>query len=154
MSHKWVILELKTLWLDGNKLSEIPSLGHLLKLETIRLSENNFKIIESLSFSDMNQLRHLYLNDLKHLVAIEESAFKNLPKLSDLDISGSKKLKFIHQNAFNNVPRLQFLNLAGNGLLSMSSNIPNSLPALKLLSLHHVSLPTVFYYHKLYFRIN
>jgi len=128
------------LWLDGNKLSEIPDFSHLSKLEHLRLSANNFKLLQSFKFSKTNHFIHLYLNDLEYLVAIEQNAFTDLPRLRDLDISGSPRMKFIHPRAFNNVPSLTLLNLAGNGLFSINSNIAQSLPALKLLSLQHVSL--------------
>ncbi|EDW78563.2 uncharacterized protein Dwil_GK16506 [Drosophila willistoni] len=107
-------IPLKTLYMDDNKLSELPEYF----------------------FTKGNQLRILILAR-NHLQQLNRSNFENLQGLQELDLRGNRISHFT-ANIFANLPSLEVLHLNENRLqLLYPEMFPNTLSNLHTLSLAH-----------------
>ena len=130
------LLELKELFLDNNHLQEIPFLAfqYFPALDIVDLSGNHFKQLPEGGFVSVNVTR-LRLCNIKELEFIDRHAFVSLPFLRILELTNNKALMFIHPDSFHDVTSLEQMFLQNSSLLAFGSEIPLSLPGLKLINL-------------------
>jgi len=104
-------------------------------IEVWDLSGNEVEVLESGSFRDNQWLRELRLNRVRRLRMIDSSAFVNLTSLQRLELSHNRHLRYISRSAFVDVAALTSLDLTDSGLDTLESEVIESLPTLKELSL-------------------
>ncbi|KAM8868397.1 extracellular matrix protein 2 isoform 1-T2 [Synchiropus picturatus] len=126
------ILELKSLSLEGNNITNIPAeaFNGIPNLEWINLKKNKLTSagIDANAFKGLKTLRRLYLDG-----NLLETVPSNLPStLQELKIS-ENRLQRIHKNDFRDLGDLVILELEGN-LLSESNVDPQGFSPLTQLS--------------------
>ena len=115
---------------------------NLINLTEIKLSGNplnrnskyNFKRINSNTFTGLNKLEILYLND-NQIKVIDERLFENLSNLKELDLFRNK-LKRIDSNTFKRITKLEKLTLGANQIEVIDERSFESLTNLKELILY------------------
>ncbi|XP_014270178.1 chaoptin [Halyomorpha halys] len=116
---------LQYLILDFNKIVEIPENFFHPKvhryLKDIRMSFNELLSIAPNTFSGLDELQNIILND-NQISFIHEGSFKNLPNILRVSLSNNHISKLTAQ-AFINIPNLIQLDLQNNELNEFSFNI-------------------------------
>ncbi|XP_016980214.1 LOW QUALITY PROTEIN: protein artichoke [Drosophila rhopaloa] len=146
----WVLPELRSLDLNGNSLTELPSniFEELENLQSLNLSGNHltpltgalFKPLDRLQVIDLSRcnirqisgdllaglqdLKQIYLND-NQLQELQDGSFVNLWNISYIDLSNNH-IGSIRSGAFVNVMKLQKLNLRGNQLSAFKGEYFNT----------------------------
>ena len=127
------------------------------KLKWLRMSDNNFKSIESGTFQNfksllklnltrnkitelrtgsflgLERLEYLFLNQ-NNISDISETAFAELVRIQKIDLS-KNKISELHQNTFGGLSSLRYLDLSENLLKTIPNNLFQDLGSLKNLDL-------------------
>ena len=109
---------LEILYLDGNKLTTMPSMSPFpTGLQDFNIGRNSITDLDHNYFLNFTQLKVLNLHEISLL---EMPKFGNtMPDLQILDLSGNH-IPDIPENYFTKTPSLQILNMNGNKLRNFS----------------------------------
>lgn len=123
--------ELRTLILNSNAISEIPSgvFTALSNLERLDFGDNNLTELQPDSFSDLGILNILRLSG-NPIEVIYEGAFRGLDNLIELNLHDCR-LRQIQSYSFENLERLNLLLLSHNNISELQ---PDSFSGLRQLS--------------------
>ena len=127
---------LRTLWLGGNELAELPAeaLAELGALVSLDLSGNRLAALPVALLRNLVRLRSLRLAG-NHLATLPAGVFRSQEALSSLDISDNA-LASLPPSAFAGLDNLRSLQLAGNLLEALpEQNVWADLAELRRLSL-------------------
>lgn len=129
--------------LSRNEFEAVPNnaLRLVHKLHRLDLSHNPIRVIGQSSFRGMRTLRHLAINQMKHLYAIEHNAFSDLTDLEHLYIEDNSVLAYIDQYAFSGMFNNTWL------ALKFFSFRRNHLSHLHEKTLPFCKLKTIFFIH-------
>lgn len=125
--------EVTALYLNGNKIKEIPKgvFDNLTNLKTLYLDGNGINILPNGVFKNLKNIEEIGLSTNK-IKEIQEDTFKGLDKLTSIGITNNE-LKKLPDNIFKNLNSLKGLYLYENNL----KELPKSIVDLKeLKSLH------------------
>nr|XP_014354501.1 PREDICTED: toll-like receptor 7 [Latimeria chalumnae] len=133
---------LKSLYLDGNQLSEIPR-GLPPNLALLSLEVNNIYSIRSENLSELSNLESLYLgkncyfrNPCNVSFFIENGAFSNMSNLLILSLKAdnltnvpqnlppSLRQLYLYNNMIQKINKMDFANLVHLEILDLSGNCP------------------------------
>jgi Leucine Rich Repeat. len=96
-------MKVETLYLNGNKLTQVPNLTPLSEsLLNLNLDNNQIGELNKNSFPNLKYLTNLNISANSELYAIRKNTFKNLLNLQTLYCNFNPKLTFIHPYSFNN----------------------------------------------------
>ncbi|XP_051964776.1 leucine-rich repeat neuronal protein 1-like [Xyrauchen texanus] len=137
------ISQLVTLYLEENKIKELPNLclKDLVNLEELYINHNQISSIGPKAFLGLANLLRLHLNSNK-LVAIDSHWFESLPNLEILMIGENPILGLQNMN-FHPLSKLHSLVLAGMGLREIPEGAFQGLEYLESLSFFDNKLTTV-----------
>ena len=127
------LVNLQSLKLCGNKLSEINFPAPLINLVNLDLSDNQLKNIEPHYFSGLSTLNQLSLSG-NHISSVHPSAFRNNSELLILDLSGNSLS--VLPESIQNLSKLQTLDLSRNSISVLNPESVNSLSSLWRLQMH------------------
>ena len=134
---------LQQLWLNNNRLDEIPQ---QLPTSLLRLlmDGNRIRNVSAGTFASGCRLNTLSLmgNQLEH---IEYNSLHTLLNLTSVDLSNNR-LQHIYPNTFRNASTLQTLQLSKNPLTYFHSRCFHGLTSLKTLSLAYIETRVAMYF--------
>ena len=114
--------KLRRINLDDNKIRKLSRNSFQGQyhpfLESIQLSFNDIKEIETKTFHGCRALKYVYLDDNK-IRKIEKAAFSNLEKLEYVNLEGNN-IRDLGFEAFQNIPKLRYLDLSFNELTNFN----------------------------------
>lgn len=128
------VLQIQSLNLSANQLSEVPDLTGL-SLRLLSLDNNPITRITEGSFAHLKDLMYLSLSGLRSLELIEPRSFKGLQSLQVLDLINNPELETLSPAIFSGLDSLEELNLSGSGVASLPVNMLSHLPSIKRISL-------------------
>lgn len=120
----------RELMLHGNKLKSVPGSVTLLakSLKYLNLAQNPIKKLEATSFTNLNQLTHLTIEEMPELDEIDKLAFQPLQSLEVLLCRENPKLKSFDLDAIEEHKKLRVLDLSNCGLKKLTLTTVNSDP--------------------------
>jgi len=136
-SFKW----LNVVDLSGNHLQKIPSLKNMAELKTVYLNGNSISQIDALTFSNDPKLSMIALQSNK-IGLISHDSFHSLDSMSSLSL-GENSLKSIESGIFDGMPNLQILGLHNNSIAELTSSSFSSLFELNSLDLSNNQLQKI-----------
>nr|QBF81015.1 leucine-rich repeat-containing protein [Pinctada fucata] len=108
------------LWMIDCGLAEIPSvLDSLYDITDLDISLNNFSVIPSAVFFNLEKLVFLRISHIQGLTDVHADAFIGLDSLTSVHMTDCPNLKELPEKAFWKNQRLWSLDLRGNGLKSL-----------------------------------
>lgn len=130
-------LALTTLDLSENQFSVVPSedLARAKNLEELDISANMMKKLDHDSFTNLNHLKVLRINNMKQLTEIDDYTFSYLCYLKKIEIKFNPRLSMLAHSAFYGLNfnsscfNLEEVNLYGNQLSEMKEHV---LPVCKI----------------------
>lgn len=113
-------MKVETLYLNGNKLTQVPNLTPLSEsLLNLNLDNNQIGELNKNSFPNLKYLTNLNISANSELYAIRKNTFKNLLNLQTLYCNFNPKLTFIHPYSFNNDWSLKEFYINNNAITSL-----------------------------------
>jgi len=105
--------------LSENRLQKIPSLKNMAELKTVHLNGNKISQIDALTFSDNPKLTTILLQN-NNIGLISPDSFRSLDAVTSLNL-GDNSLKSIEIGTFAGMPNLLTLSLRNNSINELTS---------------------------------